>query len=193
MRLRSSETHRRRTTIAGALLANLATAAAVLPGTATAAPGGCANAATAAAVAPAPAMSEAVRCLVNRTRAEHGLHALRSSERLQTAAERHGADMVQRRYFDHDSPGGRSVDDRVRSTGYLRGADDWALGEDLAWGTGELSSPAAIVQAWMKSPPHRAVILNRRYRDVGIGIVPGVPIPVGGDGATFVLNAGVAR
>jgi uncharacterized protein YkwD len=178
--------------VVASLLTTAGLAGAVLPGAATAAQGGCEYAATAAVSAPAPAMSAAVRCLVNRERAAHGLVALRASERLETSAERHGADMVRRQYFDHDSPGGRSVADRVRSTGYLRGAGEWALGEDLGWGTGELSTPEAIVQSWMNSPPHRAVILNRRYREVGIGVVAGVPLPADGDGATFVLNAGIA-
>ncbi|MEA2249690.1 MAG: hypothetical protein QOH46_4219 [Solirubrobacteraceae bacterium] len=174
------------------LLATAAVPLSVLPSAATAA-GGCANIANAAVAAPAPAMSAAVRCLVNQTRAAHGLRALRPSARLERAAERHGQDMVRRRYFDHDSPGGRGVTDRVRSTGYLRGAGDWALGEDLGWGTGSLSSPAAIVQAWMDSPPHRAVILNGRYREVGVGIVQGVPVPMDATGATFVMDVGVAR
>jgi hypothetical protein len=45
--------------------------------------------------------------------------------------------MVRRRYFAHVSPGGESVADRVCHTGYLSGAGDWTLGEDIGWGTGE--------------------------------------------------------
>ena len=190
---RHPRTRRPAAAVAASVLTTVAAAAAVLPSAATAGPGGCANAATAAAVAPSPPMSEAVRCLVNGIRSAHGLRELRPSERLKSAAERHGADMVRRQYFDHDSPGGRSVTDRVRSTGYLRGAGDWALGEDLGWGTGDLSTPAAIVQAWMDSPPHRAVILNRRYREAGVGIVHGTPVPGTAGGATFVLDVGVAH
>ena len=37
-------------------------------------------------------------------------------------------------------------------------------------------SPQSIVTAWMNSPGHRAVILDRDFRDVGVGIVPGVPV-----------------
>jgi len=43
------------------------------------------------------------------------------------------------------------------------------VGEDIAWGTGLLSSPVAIVDSWMKSPPHRAVILTPQFREIGVG------------------------
>jgi uncharacterized protein YkwD len=156
---------------------------------------GCEHTATAASVARADQVRGAVRCLVNSTRAQHGLPPLRESGRLLVAARRHSRDMVRRRYFEHVSPDGATVTDRVKRTGYLSGASDWALGEDIGWGTGMLASPAAIVQAWMNSPPHRAVILNGRYRQVGVGITRGVPVAdaAGGDGATFVLDVGVAR
>jgi uncharacterized protein YkwD len=141
-------------------------------------------------------MRDAVRCLVNATRGQNGLPVLRASERLTAAAERHSADMVRRRYFEHVSPDGRTVADRVKETGYLSGAGDWALGEDIGWGTGSLGTPAAIVQAWMNSASHRAVILSRRYHEAGVGIARGLPVSgVAGaaTGATFVLDAGMAR
>jgi hypothetical protein len=64
----------------------------------------------------------------------------------------------------------------------------WSLGEDLAWGSGGLASPEAVVQAWMDSPPHRHIMLDRHLRVVGIGIVRGTPS--GADGATFTADFG---
>src|SRR4051795_6857545 len=52
---------------------------------------------------------EAVLCLVNQERAKHGRRPLRESGTLTDAAARHSRDMVARRYFDHNSPGGRDV------------------------------------------------------------------------------------
>jgi uncharacterized protein YkwD len=156
----------------------------------------CPHTTTTAGGASEATLRDAVQCLVNTTRAQHGLPALRASGRLIAAAERHSADMVRRRYFEHVSPDGRTVADRVQRTGYLSGVGDWALGEDIGWGTGELGSPAAIVQAWMNSPPHRAVILGRRFREAGVGIARGIPVEgVAGaeTGATFVLDAGMAH
>jgi uncharacterized protein YkwD len=131
----------------------------------------------------------AVRCLVNDTRARHGLAPLRPSAALNRAAEAHCADMVARHYFEHIDPEGRSVADRARQTGYRSGAPDWSLGEDIGWGTGSESTPAAMVRAWMASPPHRRVILDRGFRDIGVGVAFGVPPDLGG-GATYAIDLG---
>ncbi len=49
------------------------------------------------------------------------------------------------------------------------------MGENLAWGTGTLSTPQAIVRSWMSSPPHRANILHGAFRDTGIGVSAQLP------------------
>src|SRR3954447_3958367 len=141
--------------------------------------------------APPATVETAVRCLVNAQRAAHRLAPLRPSRQLRVAAEAHGADMVAHRFFAHVSPFSGAVTDRVRRVGYLAHTQDWSLGEDIAWGEGSLSTPQSIVTAWMNSPGHRAVILHRDFRDVGLGVTAGVPIADGSmPGATFVLDAG---
>ena len=151
-----------------------------------AAPSGCSNASAAAAAVPAPAVGSAVRCLVNLQRSRHGLGPLQRSERLRLAASAHSADMVARSFFDHVSPGGATLLDRVRRAGY-RGR---TLGEDIGWGTYDLGTPAAIVQAWLQSPPHRAVILSRKFREIGVGVAVGAPSSRTETGAVYVLDAG---
>jgi uncharacterized protein YkwD len=47
------------------------------------------------------------------------------------------------------------------------------LGENLAWGTGSEAQPEAIVQAWMDSPPHRRIMLDCRFSQLGVGIATG--------------------
>ena len=47
------------------------------------------------------------------------------------------------------------------------------IGENLAWGTLQLSTPQAIVAAWIASPGHLANILEAQYRETGIGVSPG--------------------
>ena len=101
---------------------------------------------------------------MNAERAKHGMRPLRINRRLSDAAHRHARDMVRRDYFSHDSLAGASFVDRIRRTGYLRGPRAWIVGENLAWGSGNRSHAAAIVRAWMKSPGHRANILQRRFR-----------------------------
>jgi uncharacterized protein YkwD len=130
--------------------------------------------------------------LLNRERAARALPALRVSTRLTQAAEAYSCDMVARHFFAHVAPSGERLEDRVAATGWLRHRPGWALGETLGWGTGELGTPTSIVAAWMASPPHRTILLRRRYRAVGIGIALGVPFAPSG-GATFTADFGGGR
>ena len=143
---------------------------------------------------PTAANLDAVRativCLHSRIRAQHGLPQLGVSSRLGRAATAHSADMVSGRYFEHTTPSGRTLVDRLRGASYLRGSNYWSLGENLAWATGSDSTPASIMRGWMASPGHRANILRGAYREVGIGIVAAVPSD-GTAGATFTADFGV--
>jgi uncharacterized protein YkwD len=65
------------------------------------------------------------------------------------------------------------------------------IGENIAWGTDYLSTPREIVRAWMNSTPHRKNILYTDFREIGIGVVLGVPDPALGDGATYSTEFGV--
>jgi uncharacterized protein YkwD len=131
---------------------------------------------------------DATLCLLNRVRARHGLRPFRLDARLSHVARRHSRDMVRHRYFSHDSRGGRSPFERMRATHYVPRDARWWLGENIGWGSGSLAEPIAMVRAWMHSPPHRANILSRHFRDIGIGIAPGAP--VGGGGATYTTDFG---
>lgn len=132
-----------------------------------------------------------VACEIKQERVRRELPELRADRRLALAAERHARDMVRRGYFSHFTAGGRGITARVRATGYLQDAAAWGLGETLAWGTGHRSTPAATVAAWMHSGPHRRVLLNPRYREVGIGLELGTPFASSPDSAaTFVAELG---
>ena len=130
-------------------------------------------------------------CLINVQRHGHGLPAVRLNPRLSQAARAHSRDMVRRRYFSHTTPEGLSFDDRIRGTGYLRASRQWFVGENLAWGWRGRDSARRIVRAWMHSPPHREVMLNPAFREVGIGIASGVPRPLPPGGATYTADFGV--
>jgi uncharacterized protein YkwD len=131
--------------------------------------------------------------LINAVRHHHGLHALRLNAKLSSAARAHSRDMVRRRYFSHDSPEGLTPVERIRGSGYLRTKGRWMVGETLAWGWRRRSSPARIVAAWLRSPPHRRVMLTPSFRDVGIGVAQGVPRPLPRGGATYTADFGVKR
>ena len=78
---------------------------------------------------------------------------------------------------------------RIMATRYASRRVAWSLGENLAWGTGELSTPQAIMNAWMNSAGHKANILKKAYKEVGISVRLGVPTDAG-VGATVTADFG---
>jgi uncharacterized protein YkwD len=147
-------------------------------------------------VMPSPASAAKVRkatlCLLNAQRRAHGLKKLRANGRLRHAATGYARFMVKRNFFAHEGPDGSTPLSRIRSTRYLRGARSWAIGENLAWGTGSFATPRSTVRAWMHSPGHRANILNGSFREIGIGIADGAPVSIGAaaPGATYATDFG---
>lgn len=133
-------------------------------------------------------MSAAIVCLLNGQRRARGMAPLHVNARLGRASRGMATLMVRQRFFAHDTPSGRSLLDRVRTTGYVRGR--WQLGENLAWGSGSLSTPGAIVNGWMHSPGHKANILHASFKDIGIGIQLGAPQQGLSGGATYVTDFG---
>ncbi|MDX6684156.1 MAG: hypothetical protein QOF86_284 [Baekduia sp.] len=132
----------------------------------------------------------ALLCLVNRERARHGLRAVRASARLGRAARGHAVAMARGHFFGHVSPGGATMQARVRRTGYLRTARAWWLGEALAWGRYGTGAPSAILASMLASPPHRAILLDPGFRDLGIGAVHGAPQGPGAGALTVALDFG---
>ena len=118
---------------------------------------------------------KAILCLVNGERRRAGLRGLRTDPRLRRAAVGHSRSMVLRAYFSHVQPGGTSLSQRLRRSRYITRRVSWIVAENLAYGTGSQSTPAVMVRAWMNSAPHRANILTGSFRELGTGIVRGVP------------------
>jgi uncharacterized protein YkwD len=109
---------------------------------------------------------------VNKQRAKRGLHALRINAKLVDAARAHSTDMGEQKYFEHNSPDGETWSSRIVRYGYTReGCSYWKAGENIYYGAGLYSSPLLVVKAWMGSPAHRAVILTKVFRDIGVGAV----------------------
>jgi len=81
---------------------------------------------------------------------------------------------------------------RLRAVGYSRGVSA-STGENIAYGFGAASTPAAIVRIWMNSPSHREDILRPAFTEIGIGIAPGAPeLPDAkqADSATYTTDFG---
>jgi uncharacterized protein YkwD len=140
------------------------------------------------------AAAAATLCLLNRERADRGLRPLAGDSLLAQAAREHSEDMVRHSYFEHTSPDGRTVQDRIRATGWANGRAV-STGENIEWGLAKKATPQAIVKTWMASPPHRADILRPAFTQIGVGIALGVPDVPGraqGEGATYTTDFGGA-
>jgi uncharacterized protein YkwD len=137
-------------------------------------------------------LRDATMCLMNAERTARGIARLQAEPLLGRVAAGYARQMVRGRFFDHTSPDGSTMLARIGATRYLRHVTSWSLGENLAWGTGPLSTPRATVRAWMQSPEHRANLLDRRFADVGIGVAAGAPIALdaGELGGTYVTDFG---
>jgi uncharacterized protein YkwD len=135
---------------------------------------------------------KAILCLINEKRRSAGLPALDRDKKLQKAAQRHNARMDGSGCFDHECPGEPGLDSRLEAVNYLVGGLlRWAFGENIAWGMGELGTPRAIVGAWMNSSGHRANILNRDFREIGIGFSQGTPSASRAAGGIYTTDFGL--
>lgn len=171
----------------------LCVAAAAFSSPAAAAKPRCARASATPSQLSADAAAHTLQCLINGVRRQHRLKAVRANGRLALAARRHAEDMAARDYFEHTSPGGTTVESRVESAGYLGGVSEWWLGEALAWGQARAGAPRAILKGLLASPPHRAILLSRSFRDVGVGVAKGTPRGSGGGALTVALDFGRVR
>jgi len=136
------------------------------------------------------ALEVAVVRALNQVRAEAGLKPVKMSSSLRSAARGHSVSMLELGFFGHESADGTAFSERIRRHYTNRGWRMWSVGEALLASPGATADPAAIVEAWLESPPHRAIILSPSWRDAGIGALyaPDAPREFGGS-ATIVVTA----
>jgi uncharacterized protein YkwD len=169
-------------------VAQLAVSSLLVVSAAAVAPAGASAAGCSGADTVGPNAADATLCLLNEQRRAHGLRALRLDRKLGRAARGHAADMVRKHYFAHNSRNGASFSSRIKRTGWTRSRRSYIIGENIGWGGGDFATPRAMVDAWMHSAGHRANILAREFRMIGIGIAKGSPR--GGTGATYATDFG---
>jgi uncharacterized protein YkwD len=111
--------------------------------------------------------------LVNEAREQHGLPALQSRPELDRAAQAHAEDMLNRNYFDHVSPEGKTVFDRYVAAGGSR----WRL---VAENIGKcatckraprIADVTRLQDGWMRSASHRENIMSPGVTQFGFGMV----------------------
>ncbi len=103
----------------------------------------------------------------NVQRTANGARTLSLNTTLNQAAHNKLQDMLALQYFEHISPQGKGPADVVEAAAY----EYLKVGENLA--LGNFASDAALVQAWMDSPGHRANILENGYTEIGVAVGQG--------------------
>ncbi len=116
--------------------------------------------------------------LVNQKRKENNLKELTLSQELTIAATQKAADMFTKDYWAHISPTGVTPWQFIASSGY----EYLYAGENLAK---NFDKSSEVVEAWMKSPTHRANILKPEYTEIGIAVMNG---KLNGEETTLVVQ-----
>lgn len=127
--------------------------------------------------------------LHNEARQEAGKEYLCVNPALNEAAGGLAEDMIERAYFDHTDPDGKTMEDRLAQAGY----DDYeTAGENIAWGVGETTAPEDRFEALMGSEQHKENILNDAYREIGVGYAAGT-LKDKEDAGVYATNFGSLR
>jgi LysM repeat protein/uncharacterized protein YkwD len=103
--------------------------------------------------------------LINRLRIEAGLPPLAVHPLLNLAVNLHIHDMVTTGHYGHSGSDGSNVHTRITRTGYAISGwagENWVVSETIEQGVGW----------WMTDPPHRQNVLNRSYKEMGLGTYP---------------------
>lgn len=113
--------------------------------------------------------------LVNRDRTLNNLPPLVEDPLLSEAAQNHARDMLDRNYFNHVTPDGKTPRDRFLAVG---GSPRVGVGENIlrAGGQGAGLTYQILEEAqrgWMYSNGHRENLLTPEYTKFGYGIVVG--------------------
>ncbi|MFD5480624.1 CAP domain-containing protein [Streptomyces hawaiiensis] len=115
-----------------------------------------------AALSGESAAAAQVLSLVNEERAKVGCSPVAANSALTGLAQSYSEDMAARGFFDHTDPDGRTPWDRAEKAGISN-----LGGENIARGQADA---AAVMDAWMNSPGHRANILNCDFKTLGVGV-----------------------
>ena len=130
-----------------------------------------------------PALSEAITPntvfeFTNSAREQFKVQPLTYNSLLAKAAQAKADDMLSKGYFAHNTPEGRTPWFFIKQAGYTY----ISAGENLAVDFTEVEK---VTDAWLNSPGHRANILNKNFKELGVGVSQG---RFKGHIATFVVQ-----
>ncbi|WP_411274418.1 CvpA family protein [Daejeonella sp.] len=112
---------------------------------------------------PRPDLEIRMLDLINNERKKAGLNLIAFDSKLAQVAVKHSLDMLQRGYFSHYTPEGKSPYDRMRKerVRFRVAGENLALAQTLQ----------SAHEGLMESPIHKANILHNSFKRVGIGIL----------------------
>lgn len=101
--------------------------------------------------------------MINEERTRVYLKPLNENAQLDLSARNKACDMLNKNYFTHDSPSGKTPWDFIEEVGY----NYHFAGENQSNGVTDLDE---MMQKFMQSPEHRKNIMSPDYKEIGIGI-----------------------
>jgi uncharacterized protein YkwD len=113
-------------------------------------------------------LEQAMVDAVNQQRQSRGLTLLKVDPVLTGLARSHAQDMIDRNYFSHTTPEGKTFKMRLKEKGIVL---NWT-GENFYATTSPENKVVEVTMQWfMGDPSHRRNILNTYYTKIGVGIV----------------------
>lgn len=105
--------------------------------------------------------------MVNSARSAQGLVAFQLDPDVMTIARQRAETMAATGVLSHTNPDGTDVFDAI----VAKGIPWFGAGEVIVWNSwpAESDSTAQAVQAWLDSPPHRAILLSGDFNYAGFG------------------------
>jgi uncharacterized protein YkwD len=111
-----------------------------------------------------------VAAQINVVRRSYGRSRLTLSPQLTRAGQEHARQLALAGYFSHDWSDGSPFGSWIKRFYPVGNARTWRAGENLAWSVQDVSAPQAV-EMWLASPEHRRILLDKRWRQVGLGVI----------------------
>ncbi len=103
-----------------------------------------------------------ILALENAAREKAGCGALSMNGQLTAAAQAHSEDMAKNNFFSHTGSDGSSIAQRVEKAGF---SPSIPTEENIHQGG---STSQEVFDSWMGSGPHKAAILNCKWKQTGL-------------------------
>jgi uncharacterized protein YkwD len=116
------------------------------------------------------ALQRSVAAQINVVRRAHRLPRLSVSAQLTQAGQEHARELAVAGLFSHNWSDGTPFGSWIRRFYPVGNARTWRTGENLAWSAADVTAEQAV-EMWLASPTHRHILLDSRWRQLGLGVV----------------------